>query len=106
VSLKKAIKQWGNLGAFVSALHTDDYDLLGRSLQDEIVEPIRSILIPYFKELKKTALENGALGFGISGSGPSVFSLCKGQENALRVKEAIHEFYMDKGLNLTFIFQR
>ena len=98
VSLKKAIKQWGNLGAFVSALHTSDYDLLGRSLQDEIVEPIRSILIPYFSELKKTALENGALGFGISGSGPSVFSLCKGQENAQRVKEAINEFYRDKGI--------
>lgn len=98
VSLKKAIKQWGNLGAFVSALHMNDYDLLGRSLQDEIVEPIRSILIPYFSELKKIALENGALGFGISGSGPSVFSICKGQESAQRVKEAINNFYMDKGI--------
>lgn len=98
VSLKKAIQQWGNLGAFVSALHLHDYDLLGRSLQDEIVEPIRSILIPYFSELKKTALENGALGFGISGSGPSVFSLCKGQESAQRVKEALNDFYMDKGI--------
>ncbi len=98
VSLKKAINQWGNLGAFVSALHTNDYELLGRSLQDEIVEPIRSLLIPYFSELKKTALENGALGFGISGSGPSVFSLCKGQENGVSVKNAIKEFYKDKGI--------
>ncbi len=98
VSLKKAINQWGNLGAFVSALHTNDYELLGRSLQDEIIEPIRSILIPYFSELKKIALENSALGFGISGSGPSVFSLCKGQENAESVKSAIKEFYKDKGI--------
>lgn len=98
VSLKKAINQWGNLGAFVSALHTNDYELLGRSLQDEIIEPIRSILIPYFSELKKIALENGALGFGISGSGPSVFSMCKGQETAVRVKDAIEEFYKDKGI--------
>jgi len=98
VSLKKAVIQWGNLGAFVSALHMNDYELLGRSLQDEIVEPIRSILIPYFSELKKTALETGGLGFGISGSGPSVFTLCKGQENAVSVKEAIQEFYKDKGI--------
>lgn len=98
VSLKKAINQWGNLGAFVSALHTNDYELLGRSLQDEIIEPIRSILIPYFSELKKVALDNGALGFGISGSGPSVFSMCKGQETAIRVKDAIEEFYKNKDI--------
>lgn len=98
VSLKKAINQWGNLAAFVSALYMNDYELLGRSLHDEIIEPTRSILIPYFSELKKTALENGALGFGISGSGPSVFSLCKGQANAISVKDAIKEFYKDKGI--------
>lgn len=99
VSLKNAISQWGNLGAFVSALHMNDYELLGRSLQDEIIEPIRSILIPYFSELKKIALDNGALGFGISGSGPSVFSLCKGRENSQRVKNALREFYKDKEID-------
>lgn len=98
VSLKKAVNQWGNLGAFVSALYMNDYELLGRSLQDEIVEPIRSILIPYFSELKKVALSNGALGFGISGSGPSVFSLCKGQENAVTVKDALNNFYKNKAI--------
>ena len=99
VSLKKAVNQWGNLGAFVSALYMNDYELLGRSLQDEIVEPIRSILIPYFSQLKDVALGNGALGFGISGSGPSVFSLCKGQEDALSVKAALNEYYKDKGIS-------
>lgn len=99
VSLKLAINQWGNLGALISALYTEDYDLLGRSLQDEIVEPIRSILIPYFQELKKLVAENGALGFGISGSGPSVYALCRGDENALKVKNAIEVFYSNKHID-------
>lgn len=98
VSLKKAISQWGNLGAFVSALYTEDYELLGRSLKDEVVEPIRSILIPYFDDLKQVAMEKGALGFGISGSGPSVFALCKGNENAENVKAAINDFYKSKAI--------
>ncbi|MDR5590549.1 homoserine kinase [Christiangramia sp. SM2212] len=96
VSLKSAINQWGNLGALVSALYTEDYDLLGRSLQDEIVEPVRSILIPYFQDLKVLASENGALGFGISGSGPSVYALCKGEQIAKKVRDAIEVFYSNK----------
>ncbi len=99
VSLKSAINQWGNLGALVSALYTEDYELLGRSLQDEIVEPVRSILIPYFQELDNLVAENGALGFGISGSGPSVYALCKGDENAQKVKNAIEVFYSDKNID-------
>lgn len=99
VSLKKAISQWGNLGAMVSALYTEDYGLLGRSLKDEIVEPIRSILIPYFDELKKLALDKGALGFGISGSGPSVYSLCRGDQKAEAVKTGIQEFYHTKSID-------
>lgn len=98
VSLKRAINQWGNLGAFVSALHTNDYELLGRSLVDEIVEPNRSILIPYFQDLRDISTNNGALGFGISGSGPSVFAMCRGDESAIKVKEAIRTFYCNKGI--------
>ncbi len=98
VSLKKAINQWGNLAALVSALYTEDYGLLGRSLKDEIVEPVRSILIPYFKELNDLVSEKGALGFGISGSGPSVYALCRGDETAMKVKKAIKEFYSDKSI--------
>ena len=75
VSLKSAIAQWGNVGALVAGLYTQDYNLIGRSLHDEIVEPLRSVLIPGFDLIKKTALENGALGSGISGSGPSIFAL-------------------------------
>ncbi|MCH4823830.1 homoserine kinase [Gramella lutea] len=98
VSLQKAISQWGNLGALVSALYTEDYGLLGRSLKDEIVEPVRSILIPYFQELRELVSEKGALGFGISGSGPSVYALCKGDANAELVKEEIQRFYSDKNI--------
>lgn len=98
VSLKKAISQWGNLGAFVSALHSNDYELFGRSLVDEIVEPIRSILIPYFEDLRAVAMDNGALGYGISGSGPSVFAFCRGDENAIKVRDAIQKFYQEKGI--------
>ncbi|MAO34489.1 MAG: homoserine kinase [Zunongwangia sp.] len=92
ISLDKAVSQWGNLGALVSALYTNDYELLGRSLKDEIVEPIRSILIPYFDEIKTISLESGALGFGISGSGPSVYAMCRGEENAEKVKSSIAQF--------------
>ncbi|WP_037321063.1 homoserine kinase [Salegentibacter sp. Hel_I_6] len=99
VELKKAISQWGNLAALVSALYTQNYELLGRSLKDEIIEPVRSILIPYFDELKALASANGALGFGISGSGPSVFALCKGDTVAEKVKAEFQEFYQDKNID-------
>ncbi|MBO2544831.1 homoserine kinase [Salegentibacter sp. BDJ18] len=99
VELKKAISQWGNLAALVSALYTQDYELLGRSLKDEIIEPVRSILIPYFDELKNLAAANGALGFGISGSGPSVFAMCKGDTVAEKVKAEFQEFYQDKNID-------
>jgi len=99
VSLQKAVSQWGNLGAFISALYTEDYGLLGRSLKDEIIEPVRSILIPFFDDLKEIAIENGALGFGISGSGPSVYAMCKGQKSAEKVKEAMQLFYQEKGID-------
>jgi homoserine kinase len=99
VFLKDAVSQWGNVGALVSALYTEDYELFGRSLIDKIAEPVRSQLIPYFAELKEIALNNGALGFGISGSGPSVFAMCKGDNNASTVKEAIELFYKEKGID-------
>ncbi len=99
VHLKDAVSQWGNLGALISALYTEDYALLGRSLEDKIIEPVRSILIPFFDELKKIALESGALGFGISGSGPSVFAMCKGDTVATNVQEAMQLFYREKGID-------
>lgn len=95
VSLQTAIRQCGNLGGLMSGIFLSDYDLIGRSLQDEFVEPMRSLLIPNFDRLKQVALENGALGSGISGAGPSMFALCKGKENAQRVALAMREVVAD-----------
>jgi len=93
VSLKSAIVQWGNVGGLIAGLYTKDYDLIGRSLHDEIVEPLRSVLIPGFDLIKKAAYENDALGSGISGSGPSIFALSKGKETADKVAKAMQNVY-------------
>ena len=79
-------------------MHTDNYELIRRSLQDVIIEPHRSKLIPDFQEIKTAAVNAGALGSGISGSGPSVFSLCRGMDIANEVKDAIHKAYLQTGI--------
>lgn len=98
VALSDAIAQWANLGSLVHALHTNDYNLISHSLKDIIVEPYRSQLIPHFKDVKKAALESGALGAGISGSGPSIFSLSKSMQTALNVKDAMNAVYSNTGI--------
>jgi homoserine kinase len=98
IPLQDAITQWSNVGSLVHALHTSDYELLSRSLTDVVVEPHRSQLIPHFDSVKQTALDNGALGCGISGSGPSIFSLCCGNENAQKVAKAITNIYSETGI--------
>lgn len=99
VTLKNAIKQWGNVGGLISGLYTEDYELIGRSLEDFIVEPIRSILIPAFDLLKIESMKSGALGCGISGSGPSVFALSRGNKTALKVAEAMRLVYNKVGVS-------
>ncbi|UMB54739.1 homoserine kinase [Lutibacter sp. A64] len=98
IPLKEAIKQWGNVGGLISGLYTEDYELIGRSLEDYIIEPIRSILIPAFDAVKQQSLNAGALGCGISGSGPSIFALSKGEETALKVAEAMKNVYQKVGI--------
>ena len=98
ISLKSAITQWGNVGGLIAGLYTNDYELIGRSLQDVIIEPLRKHLIPNFDEVKNTAMKSGALGAGISGAGPSIFALCKGQESAEKVAYAMSESYADTGI--------
>lgn len=93
IPLQKAITQWANLGSLVHALHSNDYDLISKSLHDEIIEPYRSQLIPHFSDVKKAALKVGALGCSISGSGPSIFSLSKGIKTAKNVEVAINNIY-------------
>ena len=98
IPLKDAIKQWGNVGGLISGLYTEDYELIGRSLEDYIIEPIRSILIPAFDAVKQQSLNAGALGCGISGSGPSIFALSKGEKTALKVAEAMKSVYNKVGI--------
>lgn len=94
VSLKTATEQWGNVGALVSGLLTSDYELIGRSLVDVIAEPKRAPLIPGFYTVKNAALEAGALGCSIAGSGPSLFAFSSSPETARRVGEAMQEAFL------------
>jgi len=93
VSLKSAITQWGNVGGLIAGLYTSDYELIGRSLHDDIVEPLRGKFIPNFNLVKQTALDHGALGAGISGSGPSIFALSKGKVTAQAIADAMAKVF-------------
>lgn len=98
IRLADAIRQWGNLAALVAALYNGDLQLLGRSLQDVVAEPARSLLIPGFAAVKSAALAAGALGCSISGSGPSVFALCSSPEDSTRAGNAMVEAFRKAGL--------
>jgi homoserine kinase len=93
VQLKDAIKQWGNIAGLVAGFLQSDYELISRSLEDVIIEPIRSILIPGFDEVKLKCKEAGALGGGISGSGPSVFMLSKDETTAKNIEQIMKDIY-------------
>jgi len=93
VLLSDATKQLSSLGSLVHALHLSDYKLIGSCLKDYLIEPHRSKLIPCFDELKTNAIESGALGCSISGSGPSVFALTKGLKIANKVEKSFSSIY-------------
>jgi homoserine kinase len=99
VLLKDAIRQWGNIGGLVAGLMKGDYDLIGRSLEDVIIEPVRSILIPGFDIIKAECRSAGAIGGGISGSGPSIFMLSKDEPTANVVAAVMKSIYDKIGLN-------
>ncbi len=99
ISLKTMVEQMGNFGGLISGLYTQDYDLIGKSLHDVIIEPNRSILIPAFDQVKEICFISGALGSGISGSGPSIFALSKGEEIAQKVAEGMSKVYQDIGVD-------
>ena len=98
VLLKNAIKQWGNIAGLVAGFMKNDYGLISRSLEDVIIEPVRSMLIPGFDDVKKKSIDAGALGGGISGSGPSIFMLCKEKPTALKVEKIMKDIYDSTGL--------
>ncbi|MEJ7830887.1 MAG: homoserine kinase [Segetibacter sp.] len=98
VQLKDAIKQWGNIAGLVAGLLKEDYGLISRSLEDVIIEPVRSMLIPGFDEVKRSCKEAGALGGGISGSGPSIFMLSKEEATARQVENVMKDVYTRLGI--------
>jgi homoserine kinase len=99
VLLKDAIRQWGNIAGLVAGFMQKDYALIGRSLEDVIIEPVRSILIPGFDDVKQKCKLAGALGGGISGSGPSVFMLSVEERTAKKVAEVMQEVYGCLGID-------
>lgn len=101
VNFKDVIRQQGNLGAFVAGMYTSDYGMISRSLQDLLVEPQRAHLIPHFYEMKEKALAAKALGFSISGAGPSMFALCDNSGIAESVLEEAEKLYSDKKVAIT-----
>lgn len=98
VLLKDAIRQWGNIAGLVAGFFKNDYELIGRSLEDVLIEPVRSMLIPGFDEVKHRCKEAGALGGGISGSGPSIFMLSTDPVTAEKVEKAMKTIYEKIGL--------
>ncbi|MBP7557279.1 MAG: homoserine kinase [Chitinophagaceae bacterium] len=99
VLLKDAIRQWGNIAGLVTGFLKNDLDLIGRSLEDVIIEPVRSILIPGFDEVKMRCRQAGALGGGISGSGPSIFMLSRDEATAHAVAAVMKEVYIRIGID-------
>ncbi|WP_210518282.1 homoserine kinase [Hymenobacter terricola] len=98
VPLGLAVRQWANVAGLVAGFLTADYDLIGRSLDDYIVEPARAPLIPGLAEARKRALAAGAIGGGISGSGPSIFMLNRTEETAQAVGAAMGSVFAEFGI--------
>lgn len=106
VPFADVIIQSGNLGAFVAAMYTSDFDLIRRSLRDVLVEPQRAHLIPHFYNMKELALGAGALGFSISGAGPSMFALCDNTAKAEAVIEAAEKLYKTHKISINTYFSK
>jgi homoserine kinase len=91
IQMKDAVTQWGNIAGLVSGLFMQDLDLIGRSMQDILVEPVRSMLIPDFYKMREMAMELGAISFGISGSGPSVFAFARDEQTAHNITQKLQQ---------------
>ena len=99
VPLSLAVRQWANVAGLVAGFLTHDYELISRALEDYIVEPARASLIPGLADAKRLALEAGALGGGISGSGPSIFTLNKDEATAQAAAAALGSVYEKMGID-------
>ena len=101
VALESAISQWGNAAALVAGIYTNDVALMGRALEDKIVEPERAQLIPGYSAAKAAALHNGATGCSISGSGPSLFAFSNSESSALQIADSMKRTFTPLGVSAT-----
>ena len=98
VSLDDMIAQTGNIATFIAGCYESDYDKISQSLTDVIIEPQRAHLISGFYDYKEIAMKNGALGFSISGAGPSMFALCRGQDTAEKILSQFDKYSQDNNI--------
>ncbi len=104
IPMSEAITQWGNVAGLITGLHSGNMDLIGRSLEDVIVEPIRSQLIPEFDKVKRAAIEVGGLGCSIAGSGPSIFAFSKEESTARAIEKEMRSIYTRADIDfLTYV---
>ena len=99
IKLASAVKQWGNIAALVTGFANGDFELIKRSMQDEIIEPVRAPLISGFYDIKNKSIDLGALGCGISGSGPTIFAICENKIIAKKIMDFSKNFYMTFGID-------
>ena len=106
IKLSDAVSQWGNVAGLISGLHQKNYDLISRSLVDNIAEPKRSNLITGFNDVKNIALKSGAIGCGISGSGPSMFALCKDIDKANTIATKMKNAFIEHSIKSNFYISK
>jgi homoserine kinase len=97
VSLPDAVAQWGNTAALVAGLFRCDWELISRAVEDRVAEPLRAETVPGFYQVKQAGLDAGALAASLSGSGPSLFALCRGRVRAQEVGNAMAEAFRVAG---------
>ncbi|MBF4255949.1 homoserine kinase [Vibrio anguillarum] len=83
-----------HLAGFIHACHSGQPELAAKLIKDVIAEPYREKLLPGFSDARKYAASAGALTTGISGSGPTLFSICKEKEVAERVARWLEQHYV------------
>tara|TARA_B100001540_G_scaffold286696_1_gene280650 strand:- start:252 stop:1175 length:924 start_codon:yes stop_codon:yes gene_type:complete len=98
IDLDSAIKQWGNVASLTYGFSSKNIDLIKKSMKDYIIEPVRSKLIPDYDNIKNTALDNGAIGCSISGSGPSIFALCEDRNKAEKILISMEKVLLDNSI--------
>jgi homoserine kinase len=99
IPLHDVVIQSGNLAALVAGLSQGNTDVIKRSLNDIISEPVRSKFIPGYQGIKTAAMEAGAIGANISGSGPSVFALSLTPGNAEIIGDAMQKVVYSYNIN-------